>query len=187
MYKILKSLYVDDLNSGTSSVKEGYELYEKVKGLMLQAGMNMRKWRTNSPELMRMIKQKETVVSPEPVLIRDDQTGDTNLDNSRVERESETTGKILGTMWDSNKDTLTINFEEMLSFQELLEIPFLTKRVLLSSIAKVFDPMGLISRGIILMKILFQNLCKNGVDWDDLVDSGTQKAWDLWLKDLTEA
>ena len=55
---------------------------------------------------MRMIKQKETVVSPEPVLIRDDQTGDTNLDNSRVERESETTGKILGTMWDSNKDTL---------------------------------------------------------------------------------
>ena len=43
---------------------------------------------------MRMITQKETVVSPEPVLIRDDQTGDTNLDNSRVERESETTGKI---------------------------------------------------------------------------------------------
>ena len=130
-----------------------------------------------------MIKQKETVVSPEPVLIRDDQTGDTNLGNSRVERESETTGKILGTMWDSNKDTLTINFEEMLSLQELLEIPFLTKRVLLSSVAKVFDPMGLISPSIILMKILFQNLCKNGVDWDDPVDSGTQKAWDLSLKD----
>ena len=110
-------MYVDDLNSGTSSVEEGYELYEKVKGLMLQAGMNMRKWRTNSPELMRMIKEKETVVSPEPVLIRDDQTGDTNLDNSRVERESETTGEILGTIWDSNKDTLTINFEEMLSLQ----------------------------------------------------------------------
>ena len=90
-------------------------------------------------------------------------------------------------MWDSNKDTLTINFEEMLSLQELLEIPFLTKRVLLSSVAKVFDPMGLISPSIILMKILFQNLCKNGVDWDDPVDSGTQKAWDLWLKDLTEA
>ena len=48
IYKILKSLYVDDLNSGTSSVEEGYELYEKVKGLMLQAGINMRKWRTNS-------------------------------------------------------------------------------------------------------------------------------------------
>ena len=111
IHKILKSLYVDDLNSGSSSVEEGYELYEKVKGLMLQAGMNMRKWRTNSPELMRMIKQKETVVSPEPVLIRDDQTCDTNLDNSRVERESETTGKILGTMLDSNKDTLSINFE----------------------------------------------------------------------------
>ena len=94
IYKIFKSLYVDDMNSGTSSVKEGYELYEKVKGLMLQASMNMRKWRTNSPELMRMIKQKETVASPEPVLIRDDQTGDTNLDNSRVERESETTVKI---------------------------------------------------------------------------------------------
>ena len=49
IYKILKSLYVDDLKSGTSSVKEGHELYEKVKGLMLQAGMNMRKWRTKQP------------------------------------------------------------------------------------------------------------------------------------------
>ena len=171
--KILKGFYVDDLNSRSSSVEEVYELFEKVKGLTLQAGMNMNKWRTNSPELMRMIKQKETVVSPEPVLIRDDQTCDTNLDNSRVERESETTGKILGTMWDSNKDTLTIHFKEMLSLQELLGIPFLTKRVLLSSIAKVLDPMGLNSPGIILMKILFQNLCKNGIDWDDPVDSGT--------------
>ena len=135
----------------------------------------MRKWRTNSPEMMRMIKQKETVVSPEPVLIRDNQTCDTNLNNSRVERESETTGKIWGAIWDSNKDTLTINFEEMLSLQELVEISFLTKRVLLSSIAKVFDPMGLISPSIILMKILFQNLCKNGINWDDPVDSGPQK------------
>ena len=40
IHKILKSLYVDDLNSRSSSVEEGYELYEKVKGLILQAAMS---------------------------------------------------------------------------------------------------------------------------------------------------
>ena len=69
VYKVLKSLYVDDLNSGSSNVTEGYELYEKTKSIMLKAGMNMRKWRTNSWELMEMTEANETVVSPEPVSI----------------------------------------------------------------------------------------------------------------------
>ena len=63
---------VDDLNSGSSNVTEGYELFEKTKSIMLKAGMNMRKWRTNSQELIKMIEANKTVVSPEPVSVTDD-------------------------------------------------------------------------------------------------------------------
>ena len=136
VYKVLKSLYVDDLNCGSSNVTEGYELYEKTKSIMLKAGMNMRKWRTNSRELMKLIEANETVVSPEPVSITDDPTCDTNTVAVNCSIPSETTGKILGTFWNSNEDTLTIDFDEMLCLTELLEIPYLTKRILLSSIRK---------------------------------------------------
>ena len=144
----------------------------------------MRKWLTNSQELMEMIEANETVVSPEPVSITDDPTCDTNTVAVNSPIPSETTGKILGTLWNSNEDTLTIDFDEMLRLTELLEIPYLTKRILLSSISKIFDPMGLASPAIVMMKVIFQKLCKSGLDWDDPVDSDTQKTWDSWLRDI---
>ena len=130
------------MNSGSSNVTEGYELYEKTKSIMLKAGMNMRKWRTNSRELMERIEVNETVVSPEHVSITDDPTCDTNTVAVNSAVPSETTGKILGTLWNSSEDTLTIDFDEMLCLTELLEIPYLTKRILLSSISKIFDPIA---------------------------------------------
>ena len=97
---MLKSLYVDDLNSGSSNEIEGYELYEKTKSIILRAGMNIRKWRTNSPELMKMIEENEAVVSPEPVSITDDPTGDTNTVavNSPVQSKNnwENLGYLMG-------------------------------------------------------------------------------------------
>ena len=139
VYKVLKSLYVDDLNSGSSNVTEGYELYEKIKSIMLKAGMNMRNWRTISRELMETIEGNETVVSPEHGSITDDPMCDTSTVAVNSPTPCETTGKILGTLWNSNEDTLTIDFDEMLCLTELLEIPYLTKRILLSSISKIFD------------------------------------------------
>ena len=98
---------------------------------------------------------------------------------------SETIGKILGTLWNSNKGTLTIDFDEMLCPTGLLENPYLKKRILLSSISKIFDPMGLAPPAIVMM-VIFQKLCKSGLDWDDPVDSDTQKLWDSWLRDIAK-
>ena len=152
----LKSLYVDDLNSGSSNVTEGYELYEKTKSIMLKSGMNMRKWRTNSLELMKMIEESESVVFHELVSITDDPMRDTNTVAVNFPVPSETTWKILDTLWNSKEDTLTIDFDEMLCLIELLQIPYLTKRILLSSISKIFDPMGLASQAVVMMKVIFQ-------------------------------
>ena len=148
--------------------------------------MSMRKWRTNSQELMKMIKANETVVSPEPVSTTDDPTCDTNTVAVNSPIPSETTGKILGTLRNSNEDTFKIDFDEMLCLTELSEIPYLTKRILLNSISKIFDPMGLASSVVVMMKIIFQKLCKSGLNWDDPFDSDTQKTWDSWLRDIAK-
>ena len=46
--------------------------------------------------------------------------------------------------------------------------------------------MGLASPAIVMMKVIFQKLCESGLDWDDPVDSDTQKTWDSWLRDIAK-
>ena len=102
----------------------------------------------------KLIEANETVVSPEPVSITDDPTCETNTVAVNSPIPSKTTWKILGTLWNSNEDALTIDFDEMLCLTELSEIPYLTKRILLSSISKIFDPMGLASPAVVMMKVM---------------------------------
>ena len=54
-------LYVDDLITGTSTVEQGVELYQRAKGIMKEAGLNLRKWNSNSSALLTKIAEMESV------------------------------------------------------------------------------------------------------------------------------
>lgn len=56
--EVLRSLYVDDYVSGASSEQAAYELCEKVKSRLAEGGFNMRKWMSNSQQLMDMLEEK---------------------------------------------------------------------------------------------------------------------------------
>ena len=58
------------------------------------------------------------------------------------------------------------------------------KRVILSTIAKIFDPLGVLSPVFIVLKILFQKICKNSVDWDDPVEKEVVDQWRSVLEDI---
>ena len=58
--KVREHFYVDDLNTGTSSVENGLDLYKKFKLRFLEASFPLRKWRTNSQELREIINEKES-------------------------------------------------------------------------------------------------------------------------------
>ena len=47
--------YVDDLISGGSTVEEAFRTYTVTKQAMLEGGFNLRKWNSNSPELLSKI------------------------------------------------------------------------------------------------------------------------------------
>ena len=46
---------MDDINNGAQGTKEGFEFYKKVKIRFSEASFNIRKWRTNDPELSKLI------------------------------------------------------------------------------------------------------------------------------------
>lgn len=60
-----------------------------------------------------------------------------------------------------------------------------TKRGVLSKLAAIFDPMGLVSPHTILLKICMQNIWKHGnVDWDDNIPPEIQIEWNLAVQSL---
>ena len=54
-----KSLYVDDLLSGVGDDEKALEIYHKSKKIMADRGFNLRKWKSNSQNVMSEISKFE--------------------------------------------------------------------------------------------------------------------------------
>ena len=54
--KLQMSLYVDDLVTSTPDIHSAYEFYLESRKIMAAGGMNLRKWHSNSSELLDKIK-----------------------------------------------------------------------------------------------------------------------------------
>ena len=50
---------MDDFASGKNLLEGSFELYQKLKYRFREGGPNMRKWASNSDELMEMIERQE--------------------------------------------------------------------------------------------------------------------------------
>ena len=79
---------------------------------------------------------------------------------------------VLGITWNNQSDALSfkVNFELINGIIEAEhrqpEIK-LTKRLLLSQIARIYDPVGFAAAFLIRAKIGMQALWQTGVDWDE--------------------
>ena len=60
----------------------------------------------------------------------------------------------------------------------------LTNRVILSEIAKIFDPLGVLGPITLHGRILIQNLWKLQFTWDELLPEGIQSEWSFFRKQL---
>ena len=87
------------------------------------------------------------------------------------------TEKILGVKWSSLTDKFCFEgFDENLEFVS-------TKRSVLSILSRIFDPLGFICPYVLKAKILFQKICRLGLDWDDPLPKELDDEFQSWLKD----
>ena len=143
----------------------------------------MRKWTSNSQDLMDMWKEsqefQEITYSGDrksPVVEEDQGYGQHLLN-----KEGETTSTVLGQIWDLEGDEIKYDLEKPLTD---LDSRATSKRTVLSIAAKFYDPLGLIAPVVLLFKILFQKLCKNSPNWDDELDETLRIEWDSLIVDL---
>jgi hypothetical protein len=142
-------------------------------------GFKLRKWLTNDAALRKQIGEHESASNTKQVTRLDD--FETYAQSSLGIPQDNSCDKVLGFMWDCEKDLIKF---DLLKLVESLKDKQLTKRNLLSTLAKMFDPLGLVSCVIILMKILFQQLCVDNVSWDEELIGKHAKVYLDWIDDL---
>ena len=153
--KVRKKFYVDDLNTGVNSLREGVELVKKIKVWFSEAQFNVRKFRSNSKELLTYFETLQNVN-----IINN--TVNKEVVDSKINNEQ----KILGILWDEIEDNLIFRLDDI--FKDATNV-VPTKRNILSVISTVYDPVGYLQPFTIQLKILLQNICKLNINWDDLI------------------
>ncbi|GFX19484.1 uncharacterized protein TNCV_2073931 [Trichonephila clavipes] len=85
--------------------------------------------------------------------------------------------KTLGVSWKPNLDCLLIKVKVCLDSSY-------TKRDVLSTIAKIFDPVGLMAPVISKAKIFLQRLWRSKLEWNDLLPAEEYREWQQFLVSL---
>ena len=101
-----------------------------------------------------------------------------HLQQSEPERS-----KILGVCWEPHSDRLIFNVTEIARLASSLEP---TKRNVVRTIGKFYDPLGFLAPVIIPFKVLFQKLCKSNAEWDDILPEELLHEWKKLVSDLQE-
>ena len=78
--------------------------------------------------------------------------------------------KVLGMLWDYEKDVLFVKVPEF-------ETTKVTKRSLLSDIAKIYDILGFLGPLVVLGRLLVQEAWENGWNWDAVLPGDFVERW----------
>ncbi|XP_028169944.1 uncharacterized protein LOC114359669 [Ostrinia furnacalis] len=113
---LMSSFYMDDLLEGCDEISQAKQLQQEIIDILKGAGMNIRKWSSNTHELIEDLAAEQL---------------DAPLDFKSSENR-----KTLGLRWNPTSDTFS--FKNI--FQQETTDNTITKRQLLSEISKIFDP-----------------------------------------------
>lgn len=149
---ILRDFYVDDMISGGNSLEEVEEILQQTTKLLEKGNFKIRKWCSNDPRILNKINEDEK-------------------EQFLKFRDGSDVTKTLGLIWDPNSDKFLFSF---IPFSPLKNV---TKRMVLSTIARCYDPLGLIGPVIVKAKVFLQTLWKEKIDWDDCLSQRLQTAW----------
>lgn len=155
---ILKTdLYMDDLMTGASTEEEAAQLQTRLAEVFKAGCFPLHKWSSNSESLLHQFPSVSKV------------------DQSEVNIKFSETVKALGIKWLPKSDTFELKIE--LCF----ESNAITKRNVLSSIAKAFDPLGWLAPLVIVLKIFMQKLWLAGLEWDEELSNELKAEWFTYL------
>ncbi|XP_055714786.1 uncharacterized protein LOC129808906 [Phlebotomus papatasi] len=149
------NFYVDDCVFSANSIEEAQSTKQQLIASLRQAGMELSKFRSSFD-------------------------ADTqNDDSEKRELLRSESGKTLGVEWDNKADVFGFKL-----CQRDLVSQAVTKRNILSTVARIFDPIGLVGPVVVAAKIILQEawLCK--VNWDQQLPDILRDKWLKFVRSL---
>lgn len=75
---------------------------------------------------------------------------------------------------------------DSLGFQLGIKDQPTTRRGILSVTSSIYDPLGIASPFVMTAKSLLQQLCRNGIGWDEKIDETLLRNWNSWLTQVKQ-
>lgn len=150
--------YMDDCVTGQESEQEAIKLAKEMDEILKGAGFELRKWKSNCHSVMEALGSDEEKAA---LFVAEDKP------------------TILGLKWLMDEDCFTFQVKN----------PHLeggiTKRLITSHVAQLYDPNGYITPVIIRGKMLIQDLWRAKVGWDEKLSDTFVNIWTEIWKDIT--
>ncbi|XP_068697654.1 uncharacterized protein [Montipora foliosa] len=167
---VTKNAYMDDICDSVDTVMEAKQQTEDIDTVLEKVGFKVKGWISNKP--LRSPSQNEK---------REMET----MFQGSIEEN------VLGITWNNQSDTLSfkVNFElisRIIEAEQRQPKIKLTKRLLLSQIARIYDPVGFAAAFLIRAKIGMQVLWQTGVDWDEEPPPTIHYKWIELFKEMKE-
>lgn len=152
---LLKSLYVDNCVTSVDSIEDYEEFKFHSTAIMSEAKMDLRQWECTAVDMSEPNNRVSDGAANPPHCL-------TN---------------VLGLKWDKVRDELFVDIPKM-------EIEGkLTKRVILSLVQQIFDPMGFLSPATLVPKLMLQRTWERKKTWDEDLDGDVKSEFGVWWKE----
>ena len=155
---IVENSYMDDIVGGAESNNKSKELSQEIDTILTAHGFRIKEWIHSGSNSC-------------PVTLN------TDVYQEEAYHEKE---RVLGVQWNPGLDTL--------DFDMRLELPNdkITKRMLMSVVMKIFDPLGLLAPFTVRLKLLMRQVwsLEKKLQWDDLLPDKLQSEFHRIVQEL---
>lgn len=157
---ILNQCYVDDILCGANTKSQAIKLREQLIKLLNSGGFSLHKWGSNDVTLVN------------------------SLDNTHIKNKidlyhKDISSKVLGVVWFPLEDKFKVSYPGI----EINESG-ISKRLILSKIAQIFDPLGHIGPVVLVAKILMQEIWATKLGWDEELPLSIKNKWKTFSNNL---
>ncbi|XP_055585281.1 uncharacterized protein LOC129738121 [Uranotaenia lowii] len=163
---IIYDTYVDDYLASFSSRDEAAKIATEIRLINKNGGFDLHHWRSNSPAVMEVLNEKQSV----------DKKNLSLIDSTNTER-------VLGLLWDPSTDELSFSTEMKPEVHHLIQQnknP--TKRQVLRCVMSLYDPLGILAPYTIHGRILIQELWRSKIGWDEPLKPEAYNRWTQWFR-----
>ena len=132
---------------------------------MRDATFELHKWHSNEPQL------------------EDDPPHSSDEEHSYAKRQLQVQpneSKLLRVKWNKDEDTIAVQFPTTDSDTSHTA----TKREVLATLAKVYDPLGLASPTTLQGKQIYRDVCDVKASWDAPIPDSVKSRWEKWKESL---